>query len=195
MFFGPFPFQPPSDEDIQKMKEAEDRRQLEIQSFQHDFQTLFTELDEGQLRTMRTLLHLAGSQDNPSAWSWEAMVAWELRARFGVCVTCGKNHDKDFFEAESEEEPVLNIAPESFDDALPLDINMNPEISDGDRKVMELYHLDDLYEEETGRFLGFACTGIEGARGPCGVTYPSIADRIIKGPEDCSGCFQRIMHG
>jgi hypothetical protein len=60
---------------------------------------------------------------------------------------------------------------------------------------MKEYHLDDVYDEETQQLLHFACTGIKGWNKPCGVTYPTIEDRMQKGHEECSGCFVRMMHG
>ena len=64
--------------------------------------------------------------------------------------------------------------------------------------TMREYHLDDAYEEsEEGlHFKGFACTGIKGMRGQgCGVIYPTIEDRKLKGPEECSGCHRRMAQG
>jgi hypothetical protein len=61
--------------------------------------------------------------------------------------------------------------------------------------LMELYHLDDLRDEETNALLGFICTGIEGMKEPCGMRYPTIADRMLHPPETCSGCFVRMANG
>lgn len=69
------------------------------------------------------------------------------------------------------------------------------DLTDEQKKLMELYHLDDLREEGTGKLLRFKCTGISGMREGCGLTYETIEDRMLRGPETCSGCFIRMGHG
>lgn len=53
---------------------------------------------------------------------------------------------------------------------------------------MNEYFLDDLRDEDTGAILGFICV-------KCGMKYPSIEDRKLKRPDECSGCFQKSMWG
>lgn len=65
-----------------------------------------------------------------------------------------------------------------------------------ERELMKTYHLDDARVEGTNELVGFACTGIEGGpKGGCGIIYVSIEDRMLKGPEDCHGCFVRAGQG
>jgi len=55
------------------------------------------------------------------------------------------------------------------------------------------YHVEPL---EDGNYEGrVRCLGIVGSNGPCGVTYPNLEDRMLRGPEVCSGCFARAGQG
>ena len=59
-------------------------------------------------------------------------------------------------------------------------------------KMVE-YHVEPV---EDGDYDGTVrCTGIAGMNGPCGVTYPNLKDRMLRGPEHCSGCFARAGQG
>lgn len=201
-YFG-FPGQEPSAEDLARMKEAQDRREMEISAFQHDFQRLFEELPEEQLRVIRTMMQLVECEHNINAAKWEAMIAWAMKVRFGTCVTCGVNHDTELHVPEHEPESgsdhvqvlVGEVLIEEAAKAVDPEADDLFGFTDTQRGQMAEYHLDDVYDEDTGKLLYFACTGIEGMKGPCGVTYPSIEDRMLKPPESCSGCFQRMMHG
>jgi hypothetical protein len=68
-------------------------------------------------------------------------------------------------------------------------------LTDDDRANMAKYNIDDAWDEETKVFLGFACLGVGGFNGRCGMTYPSIEDRMLKEPDECSGCRARSRWG
>lgn len=184
IFFGG---RQPTAEEKEQMKRDTELASMEAFEFQHAWQRLIEELSLDQLRALKMMFHLAGSSDHQLAWQWEAMVAWEAKKRFGICMTCGVNHDE---ELRNETASIPAKMPSEQDD--PFSIFT---ISDSDRELMEKYHLDDVYDEKSGAFLYFKCTGIQGMRGECGVTYPSLEDRLMKAPEECSGCHQRMMHG
>lgn len=187
MHFFPFSFEPPNEEEQAEMRAAHERHQMAIDDFRHGFQRLFSELDQDQLRTLRTMLHILSEQTpNLNASGWEGMISWELKARFNICVSCGVNHEEEFADpAASQKEEVTPDQP------LPI----FKEVEMTEQELMKQYHLDDLRIEGTGELVGFACTGIYGAPGPCGMSYPSIQDRMLKDPEECSGCFRRMAQG
>lgn len=200
-FFG-MPGREPTEEELAAAKAEQDRRQLEISAFQHDFQRLFDELPEDQLRTLRTMMQLATCEHgcNTPPTRWEAMIAWAMKVRFNVCVTCGVNHDTEVHAPEPESDSHSTVSGEVLEQAAEVVNEAAAQqdlygFTDEERALITKYHLDDIYEEGSGEFLYFACTGIDGMKGPCGVTYPTLADRMLKDPESCSGCFQRIMHG
>jgi hypothetical protein len=211
MSFG-FLFQPPSEEEQRAMREAHERHEMHMDDFRHGFQRLFEELGEDQLGTLKMMFHLLCDRTNDSlAAHWEGMISWELKRRFGICVTCGKNHDEEL-TAPTEEHPLVKEAentmrplteaekffstPEEIaadeDQTLPIFLGS---LNEDQIALMKEYHLDDVYDGETQELLHFACTGIQGMKQGCGVTYPSIEDRMLKGPEECSGCFSRMAQG
>ena len=192
MFFA---FQPPTPEQLAEMEEAERRNEIARQDFRHSVQRFIeSELTEDQLRMLRSMIHEVDHTQG-LADQWIGMISMCLKMKHNICITCGVNHDDEFQETahddketfrketflESEKKVVERI--EKF---LPVDKH---------EEYMREYHLDDVYDSDTKAFLYYKCTGIEGMSGPCGVTYPSLADRMMKKPEECSGCFARMAQG
>jgi hypothetical protein len=199
-------FQPPSEEEQKQMQEAFERHRMSVEEFQHSFQRLFEELDEDQLKTIRTAFHaLLDTTGSPLAGQWEGMVAWQLKTRFNICVTCGVDHDKELSDQNShvnipqeflEVTPPEEVAPLVIDKRIAQDgLTIFAPLSTEQRSLADKYHLDDLRDQDTNELLGFYCTGINGMKGPCGMKYPSIEDRMLREPEHCSGCFQRMAQG
>jgi hypothetical protein len=188
-FFG-FPFQPPSEEEQEEMRQAHDRNQMALDEFRHSFQRLFDELDKDQLRTFATMLNLVvNATGSVLAASWEGMALQSLKTRYNVCIACGVNHDEEVHVPPKAAE----VGPEQK--AQEADIPLPLAFTEQDHENMKKYHLDDVYDSDTKEFLYFVCTGIKGMKGPCGVTYPTIQDRMLNGPEHCSGCFARMSQG
>lgn len=194
-------FQPPSEEEQQQLKEAFERHRMSMEEFNHSFQRLFEELGEDQLKTLRTAFNIILSNDQSIiAGQWDAMASWELRKRFNICVTCGVNHDEELISSHGEQpdpEPqwIKDIQPMADPRIVQDGLPMFQPLSDEERSLADKYHLDDLRNEDTGELMGFVCTGINGMKGPCGVIYPSIEDRMLREPEHCSGCFSRMAQG
>ena len=186
-----------TEEDQKKIKEQYEKAEMVREEFRHAFQRLFEELNEDQLRTLHTMLRIILEHDHPGIiGEWYGICGWALKTRFNICVTCGVNHDTEFEEnvphttvTRNYETADLHVVGE--DQPLPAFY----ELTEEDIRNMEEYHLDDLREEGTNELLGFICTGIKGWDKPCGVRYPSIEDRMLRDPESCSGCHQRMMHG
>jgi hypothetical protein len=187
---GPFfQFEPPSEEEQARINDLQEKNRMRLDEFYHAHQRLFEELDLDQLQSLKQMFNfIVQSTNSPMAASWEGMIAHALKVRFNICITCNVDHDKEVIipEQSKEQEPTpVPVAP-----PLPTD-----EIGKGDREIMKVYHLDDAYDDNSHKLIGFLCTGIEGANGPCGSMYPSIADRILRGPEHCEGCFIKMGHG
>lgn len=225
MVFGFFPFQPPSDEEQEEMKRAHERHQMAVEEFKHSSQRMFEELGEEHLRSLKTMLHIIVDRtSDPIVAQWEGIVTTYLKVKYGICITCGVNHEHEAprpaVKPKQEEDPHFTCPDCGAKSYNPHDIKNkycgNCHVFKGNgyevhgtdlqtplifpikvRKEMEEYHIDDAYEESSEglRFKGFACTGIKGMKDGCGVIYPSIEDRKLKGPEECSGCHRRMAQG
>ena len=169
------------------LQAAHDQHQMMAEDYRHGTMHFLDSMNEDQILQFRWIMHnIVGSSDSQLAAYYEGQASI-VGVKFGLCPGCGVNHDK---EAEKEMAKMAEQhapKPEGVNDCAPL--------TDEQRRLCVVYHLDDLREEGTNRLLGFVCTGIEGSRGPCGVTYPSIDDRMLRDPEHCSGCFSRAAHG
>jgi hypothetical protein len=199
MSFGFFAYEP-SEEEQEKMREAHDRQQMSIEAFKHASQRMFEELSEEHLSTLQTMLHIILSRTNdPMVAQWEGIVSTYLKVKYGICITCNVNHEHEAPrppepEKMDEDNREVNLLIDRLDDTHlkePLFIPSNV------REMMDEYHIDDTYEEDSDGliFKGFACTGIKGMRGGCGMIYPSIDDRRLRGPEECSGCHRKMAQG
>lgn len=195
-----FPFGEPTPEQIKELEEQVQMTKLAWDEFRHGVQRLFEELPEDQLSILASMLNHLTHCEQPEllAASWGSYATWELKKRFNICASCGVNHDKEFQvehpnpEPEtSEDEKAAAFIP--YEDRVKNDGTID--FTSSERALMTKYHLDDAYDEDTKKFIGFMCTGIEGMRGACGIIYPSLDDRMIKEPEDCHGCHVRMMHG
>lgn len=204
-------FSHPNDDDLQKMKEAFERHRMGIEEFHHSFQRLFDELDEDQLKTLLSIIaSIVESSGSPMAAQFQGMISWALKTRFNLCVTCGKDHSKELLETPDVPASGESERVESQGGAAAPDGQIGHDGQTGQeeqeeqesdlippfpRNLLDQYHLDDAYDEDTKAFLGFVCTGINGMKGPCGMLYPSLDDRMLNEPEHCSGCFQRMAQG
>lgn len=191
-------FQPPSEEDVERMKAAHERHLMALDEFRHSSQRLFDELDQDQLRTLQTMMHiLVDTTGSTMASLWEGIVAATLKHKYNICITCGVNHEEETPMPPSQpagEKPMNEEQEPSFVGYV-IQPRHPDELDDYARKLMRTYHLDDVYDQDTGQFLHFRCTGINGFNQPCGMTHPTIKDRMLKSPEDCSGCYRRMAQG
>lgn len=173
------------------MQHRRDHEQM-AQVARHQLRRLFTELSEGQLRSLNDLLHMLSSSEAEAprvAAYYHGLGTASLEARFGVCTACDSNpcaHDQAIqgllppVAAPGSTEPPRGIPDVKVGESGML-------LVDQQMKMLD-YNLDDLREEGTNKLLGFVCNG-------CGMRYPSIEDRMLKQPDDCSGCHQKAKFG
>lgn len=193
-FFG-IPIEPPTPEQLAEMEEAERRNEIARQDFRHSVQRLFeSELSEDQLRILRAMIFEVDHHDG-LADQWIGMISMVLKLKHNICITCGVNHDDEFQEIQHDSKNAL--PKEALPKAKPDSEKRLEEFLSVDKHeaYMAEYHLEDVYDMDTRAFLHYRCTGIKGMKDGCGVTYPSLADRMKRKPEECSGCFQRMAQG
>jgi predicted esterase YcpF (UPF0227 family) len=170
MDFIPVPGGDMPEELRQKMEEAHARHEMMAEEYRHSTQRLWDELNEEQLVTMRNLMHNLAMGGSPLGFYYEGQIAQAAYLRFNICPGCAVDHNKDLPQETVQQKPR--------------------EWSEEELDQMELYNLDDAYDEETREFVGFVCKG-------CGLRYPSIEDRMRKPPgvEGCGGCIHKAKFG
>lgn len=170
-------------------EQAQHRNQIETEAARHEFQTMFDEMSPEHLKILQAMMHAIGLGDPNLALWFEGTILGLMKAKYNICMTCLVNHDEEVSQMDTEVKEDSSEKPLVWKPRSPEDF------SELDKKVMKEYHLDDQWDEDTMAFMGFACTGIEGARGPCGLVYQSIEDRMLREPESCSGCHKRMGQG
>lgn len=85
----------PSPEQIEQMR-------MQQVAFKHDMYRLFSELEEDQLQSLRSLLHVCADPDGGHAYAehFEGIAVGILHAKHGVCISCNVNHDKEASDLE-----------------------------------------------------------------------------------------------
>lgn len=87
---GPFQFGPtPEQVEQARMRDA---------AFKHDLYRIFGELREDQLQSLRGLLHICAMPNGEGtsyAEHFEGIAVGVLHSKFGICISCNLNHDKE----------------------------------------------------------------------------------------------------
>lgn len=188
------PFEMPEEMREQLRKQAEEHA-MQTENYYHSVQHLFDELNKEQLLTLRWILHnVRADESGQLASYYEGQLANMLHQKHNVCPGCGKDHAEEFLDnpASGVSTESVNANTERVKAETTADIaHFGPSaLTDEQRGNMDEYNIDDAWDEETGKFLGFVCLG-------CGLKYQSIEDRMLKPPgvEGCSGCIQKAKFG
>lgn len=184
-----------------EVKAQMDQAEMAADSYRHDATRFLTELSEDQLVTFRNMMHnLVFEESGKLAAYYEGMAGAFANLRFNICPSCGVNHDKEAAGFHSEDQS--NLARETigeYQDAASKQTDnaqsMLPsfDLSEEDLQHMKKYHLDDVRDADNHQIIAFRCTGVNNI--PCGMTYPSIEDRMLREPDECSGCQTKAMWG
>jgi hypothetical protein len=182
----------------EELRQMIDRQHLEAQVTRNEVDRFMDELPLDDLVTLRVIIrHVA---TDPSNYGFFDGIIYTRLRKEGRCTTCGgPDHDHEALESLNSDEgntgeiykdvPGLTAAAEKLKDLPTVDAIMAESgLSVEDYTHMTEYDLDDLRDSETGELLGFVCTR-------CGMVYPSIADRMLRRPDECSGCFRKAGHG
>lgn len=157
----------------QAILQAVDQQNMILTSSHHDIQRLFSELSVEHLQMMVGIFrHLALENSGRSSGYLEGLASGALAYKHNICSGCGRDHD-----AEAEE----TLAPKTkVEDALER-INIT---SDEDIDNAHKYNVS-LVSGGGGKV---RCNG-------CLIEYPSLSDRMLKAPDNCSGCHQKSAWG
>jgi hypothetical protein len=165
----------------EEFREMLDRQHLENRVTQQEVDRFLEEVPIEQLLTVRTIIRTV-SQSAVALGFFDGVIYTRLR-REGRCTSCGgPDHDHAEFErmlleSRNEEEPESSEA-----------LIDGTHFTAEQHRLMAEYNLDDLRDEDTHELLGFVCLN-------CGMRYQSIEDRMLKPPDECSGCFRKAGHG
>lgn len=174
-FMFPLPINP---EELEKIK---DQHEMMALDFRHGVQSLFLELSEEHLQSLRGMLHTIATESSDARLPayWEGIAAAQLHARFGYCMGCNVNHDKQ------AEEALANPDGKKAEQK-----STPPELTPEQFKNMQEYGLDDVRDADTLKLIGFKCIN-------CSQPYQSIEDRMLRPPgiEGCGGCIQKAKWG
>lgn len=154
------------------IRQALDQQNMILTSSHHDVQRLFGELSVEHLKLVIGILAHLGGSGSPQAAYLQGLASGALYYKHNICSGCGRDHDK---EAEEELQPKTKVE-ESLD-------RMNG-LSDEDINNAHRYNVSFL----AGRGGVVRCNG-------CLIEYPSLADRMLKAPDNCSGCHQKSAWG
>lgn len=158
---------------------ARTRAEMEYDDGVHSIYRMVDEINVDHLKMLKVLLH--GIGDNPQALGfWEGVFSQTIARRSGLCPACGRDHDKDLADMQSEND---NAAQQADDLAARADVLI----------TMAEYHVEPTDDDDlTGPV---KCLGVLPGQGPCGLVYQDLTDRMVRKPDDCHGCFIRSSQG
>jgi hypothetical protein len=175
-----------------------DRHRMEHSEASHAVYRLFEELNEDQIETLARLLRGVAGDESMASYYIGILAAQSAR-RTGNCLACGRNHEADAHAlADGSAGPGVDTdtsEPASAPQQPPMD-GGNPYVPGTMGAMIEnavKYHVEPV--DEGGYHGKMRCTGISGSNGPCGIIYQSLEDRMLRGPEVCSGCFAKAGQG
>ncbi len=84
------------------LQELLERRQMQVESLQHDIQRFFDEMTKEQMVVLRFIFSHCAEEDHYASYM-EGIAAAILHHKFGVC-SCGKDHAQELMDAARAEE-------------------------------------------------------------------------------------------
>ena len=164
----------------EQMKAQQERAQMEYEETIHGMYRTIEEMELDHLKMIRMMLHNLG--DTPQALGfWEGVIQTTISRREKVCPACGKDHDKEAerlaAEAEVEKAATRN----------------DPNVRANRLIAMHEHHVEPVDDDDLWGKV--RCTGIVLGMEGCGMEWPNLEDRQLRGPDECSGCQIRSAHG
>lgn len=179
--FGPFFF---GTED--EMREHMDKVEMAHDEYAHALESIWNNLSNDDLATLGKFFHdLAISGHSDLTLAMTAGRLLQMRAsRMNTCVVDGIDHDAQLAGMSGQ------AVPEEPTEDLPTE----PPVVDEERvnrarqmhENMQTYRLH--WRETPDGTPQLACKD-------CDYPYPSLADRMLKPPDDCPGCLHRSKWG
>lgn len=161
-----------------QLQQQIEQRHMELESFRHDIQRLFEELNQDHLLTLRHLLnHISLSEKAIFPAYLEGIAAATLKYRFNVCASCGVNHEEELLKENASHPDVAD------DEPLPTQLSLWED--EQAALSMDKFNVEPIPDSDAVK-----CRN-------CGQVYVSLADRMVKPPgvENCPGCIHKAKWG
>lgn len=159
-----------------------DHQNMVVQSSMHDIQTLFEELSAQQLETLVHIFKYLGAAPQMTGYM-DGLATGILHAKHGLCIVCHRNHADDLNELQGDKkEPEPELEPEPS--MTPLE-KANAILGRGEEEIKLAFEYNVSFVSGTDKV---RCNG-------CMIEYPNLADRMVRKPDNCSGCHQKAAWG
>ena len=156
-----------------------DHAQMHHNSTLHSLYGMFEDIKIEHLEQIKLIFHNLG--DSPQALGyWEGVISSVIARRKDICIACGVNHEAQLQDMIAAQQ------------AQPAATDEQVAAAQRHAQMIEYHVLPVLDGRPDGTVY---CTGIFPDNVPCGMTYPNLADRMVKRPDECSGCFTRAGQG
>lgn len=159
----------------ERILDQANKKMMENSGYTHSVQQFFDSLDEDSMIVMRDIISECGGSA-AAASMFTGIISGVLHQKFKRCFACGKNHDEEIAsmaESDKSATPKIKAWPDVVRD-LPSEFIAE----------LDVYNLNMIKDE----FPAVMCNN-------CGMQYPSLEDRKIKAPDECSGCQQKAKFG
>lgn len=170
--------------------DAQVRAQMEHDSAAHRITSFIHSLNEEQLESFRMLLRALDRETGPELAAYYRGFASQIaHFKFGTC-ECGHTHTQpeDFLrDAESNTAKAAKPSEAKAEDTtVTAFVESRAEAIEAERA--EHLRLLDEYNLLEGLGKNVVCRG-------CLTAYPSLEDRMLKGPDDCHHCHLKSKNG
>lgn len=148
--------------------------QMAVEVNVHEVVGFIRGLNEEQMKQLR-MIFVRLSHEPELAPYYIGILSTELDHQYGVCLGCGRKHGEEIEELLSD--LTMNDSAQSWS-------NFVRTMPDETVNQLNEYHLT-LVKQSWPKVV---CTG-------CGMGYESLKDRMLRGPDECSGCHQKAKFG
>lgn len=193
-----FGIEPPTPEQIEEHKKMSQMHNAHVEASQQAIYEFIRSMKPEQLVTFRTIL--ADIENVEVKGMYDGLAQGALIFVHGVCKDCGIDHTEEEMEklvsrvsATKPDSPSLQSEIDKEKAKRHLDIekarNMGEAVELMNREIeakLKEYNVEMNDDDEND--IRVMCMG-------CRTIYPSLADRMLKQPNDCSGCHQKAKFG
>lgn len=167
------------------------REMMSKEADAHQLYGFISGLSVDDTRSLRAILRAAQNDSHVAAY-YDGVLSILLAQKEELCWACGKNHDADLsslLDDATQPVPTPDSTPEPKQALV--------DAPNGEVAVVEF--TTDQVLEDASRY-GVEFIGPVGPNCPvkcvgCGLKSISLADRMLRSPDDCHGCIEKAKWG